>query len=203
MSMLGMSLLKEIVVKEYMTQPDIILKRLRKEIIKALGQTGQSGEQKDGMDMSLCTINTETLEMQWAGANNPLYIIKAEAKAKAEELKREGNLALASSLALVELKPDKMPIAIHDRMDKFTLHEMQLNKGDIIYLAGDGYQDQFGGSAGKKFMSKRFKEMLLEISAKPMKEQHEILEKTINDWMFSNETKYEQTDDITVMGIKI
>jgi len=96
-----------------------------------------------------------------------------------------------------------MPIAIHDRMDKFTLHEMQLNKGDIIYLAGDGYQDQFGGSAGKKFMSKWFKEMLLEISSRPMKEQHEILEKTINDWMFSHETKYEQTDDITIMGIKI
>ena len=200
MSMLGMSLLKEIVVKEYMTQPDIILKRLRKEIIKALGQTGASGEQKDGMDMSLCTINTETLEMQWAGANNPIYLVTGYWSLVTGEANQQPE---TSNQKLIELKPDKMPIAIHDRMDKFTLHEMKLNKGDIIYLAGDGYQDQFGGSNGKKFMSKRFKEMLLEISSKPMKEQHDILEKTINDWMFSHETKYEQTDDITVMGIKI
>lgn len=96
-----------------------------------------------------------------------------------------------------------MPIAIHDRMDKFTLHIKQLEKGDIFYLAGDGYQDQFGGPKGRKFMSKNLKELLLKISPEPMKKQYEILEKTIEDWKNGCETKYGQTDDITIMGIKI
>jgi len=188
MSMMGISMLKEIVVKEYITQPDVILRKLRKEVINALGQTGASGEPKDGMDMSICSINKETLELQWAGANNPLLLVQ----------KRE--LAVAE---LVEVKPDKMPIAIYEKMDKFTLHEKQLKKGDIIYLIGDGYVDQFGGPKGKKFMSKKLKELLLEISNKPMKEQHDILDQTIIDWMSGYGEQYEQTDDITLMGIKI
>ncbi len=183
MSMMGMSMLKEIVVKEYVTQPDVILRKLRKEVIKALGQKGEFGEQKDGMDMSLCSINKETYKLQWAGANNPCLLVQ--------------------NGALTEIKADKMPIAIYERMDKFTMHEIQLKKGDVIYLIGDGYVDQFGGPKGKKFMSKKLKELLLEISSKPMIEQHEILNKTITDWMTVHEEKYEQTDDITVMGIKI
>jgi ligand-binding sensor domain-containing protein/serine phosphatase RsbU (regulator of sigma subunit) len=183
MSMLGISLLKEIVVKEYITQPDVILKRLRKEIIKALGQTGISGEQKDGMDISLCSINTETYEMQWSGANNPCLIV------------RKGEL--------IELKADKMPIAIYDNMSKFSLHEINLQKNDIIYLASDGYSDQFGGPENKKFMSLRFRELLLNISDKPMSVQKVLLDETIEDWKNGKGFKCEQTDDITVMGIKI
>jgi serine phosphatase RsbU (regulator of sigma subunit) len=183
MSMLGMSLIKEIVLKEYITQPDVILNRLRKEIIKALGQKGESGEQKDGMDISLCSINTETLELQWSGANNSCMIIQ------------DGKF--------IEIKGDKMPIAIHEKMEKFVLHEMQLRKNDIIYLHSDGYHDQFGGPNNKKFMSLQFKELLSTISSKPMAEQREILDKTIEDWINGFETKYGQTDDITVMGIKV
>jgi ligand-binding sensor domain-containing protein/serine phosphatase RsbU (regulator of sigma subunit) len=183
MSMLGISLLKEIVIKESVTQPDVILNRLRNEIIKALGQTGESGEQKDGMDISLCSINTEIMEMQWSGANNPCLIIK------------DGEL--------IELKADKMPIAIYEKMDDFTLHKIKLQKNNIIYLFGDGYHDQFGGPDNKKFMSKRFKELLLTNSAKPMTEQYEILNGTIEEWMNSYGTNYPQTDDITVMGLKI
>ena len=193
MSMLGISFLREIVRKEYMTEPSRILHKLRKEIINALKQKNIESEQKDGMDISLCSINTDTLEMQWAGANNPLYIIRSNP-----------DLTTFEKLSnLEEIKPDRMPIGIYDRMDKFTTHEIKLNKGDIIYLTGDGYKDQIGGPNNKKFMSKRLKELLLEISAKPMEEQHEILNNTINDWMNSYEVKYEQTDDITVMGIKI
>ncbi|MFH2037353.1 MAG: SpoIIE family protein phosphatase [Candidatus Zixiibacteriota bacterium] len=183
MSMMGMSMLKEIVIKEYVTQPDVILRKLRKEVIKALGQKGEPGEQKDGMDMSLCSINKETFELQWSGANNPCLLV------------RNGEFT--------DIKPDKMPIAIYEKMDRFTLHEIQLTKGDLIYLIGDGYPDQFGGPKGKKFMSKKLKELLLEISSKPMIEQHEILDNTITDWMTGHEEKYEQTDDITIMGIKI
>jgi serine phosphatase RsbU (regulator of sigma subunit) len=183
MSMLGMSLLKEIVINEYITQPDIILKRLRKEVIKALGQTGETGEQKDGMDLSLCSINLETLEMQWSGANNPCLIIL------------DGKI--------LELKGDKMPIAIYDKMDKFSLHKLQLQKNDLIYLYSDGYPDQFGGPDNKKFMSTRLKELLLIASGNSMADQKELLDKTIEDWKNSHETRYEQTDDITVMGLRI
>jgi serine phosphatase RsbU (regulator of sigma subunit) len=183
MSMLGMSLLKEIVINEYITQPDIILKRLRKGVIKALGQTGTSGEQKDGMDISLCSINLETLEMQWAGANNPCLIIK------------DGKM--------IELKADKMPIAIFDIMDKFNLQYVKLQKNDIIYIASDGYADQFGGPDNKKFMSTRFKEFLLTISNKSMVEQKDLLDKTVEDWKNNYEIKNDQTDDITVLAIKI
>lgn len=183
MSILGMSLLKEIVVKEYMTQPDIILKRLRKEIITALGQTGATGEQRDGMDISLCSINLKTLEMQWSGALIPCLI------------KKNGSF--------IELEPDRMPIAIFEKMDKFTLHCIQLQKNDIIYLAGDGYHDQFGGPNNKKFMSKRFKEVLLGGSDKTMNEQLEILNTKLHDWQFTDGKSYEQTDDITVLGLKI
>jgi ligand-binding sensor domain-containing protein/serine phosphatase RsbU (regulator of sigma subunit) len=183
MSILGISLLKEIVIKEGLTQPDLILDLLRDEIIKALGQTGATGEQKDGMDISLCSVNTETLEMQWAGANLPCLIV------------RDG--------VMTEMKGDKMPIAIYEKMDRFALQEFKLQRNDIIYLSGDGYHDQFGGPQNKKFMSKRFKELLVSISGRPLEEQREILNETIEDWEKGYETKYEQTDDITVLGIKI
>lgn len=183
MSMLGMSLMKEIVLKEYITQPDVILKRLRKEVIRSLGQRGIVGEQKDGMDISLCSINTETNVLQWSGANNPLLII------------RNGEL--------IKLPADKMPIGYYEKMDKYTLHEMQLYDHDIIYLLSDGYTDQFGGPENKKFLSLRLKGLLLSIADKPMDEQNRLLEKNLDEWINFNNHKYDQTDDITVLGIKI
>ena len=183
MSMLGISLLKEIVIKGGVSQPDLILNLMRQEIIKALGQTGAPGEQKDGMDISLCSVDIETRGMQWSGANLPCLIV------------RDG--------IMTELKGDKMPIAIYEKMDGFTLNKFQLLPNDIIYLSGDGYHDQFGGPNNKKFMSKRFKELLVSVSSKPMEEQMKILNDSIEDWANGYETKYQQTDDITVMGIKL
>jgi serine phosphatase RsbU (regulator of sigma subunit) len=183
MSILGISLLKEIVIKGGLTRPDMILNLLRDEIIKALGQTGAPGEQKDGMDISICSVNKETLQLQWAGANLPCLIV------------RDG--------IMTELKGDKMPIAIYEKMERFTLQEFRLQGNDIIYLSGDGYHDQFGGPQNKKFMSKRFKELLVSISGRSMEEQKEILNETIEDWETGYETRYEQTDDITVMGLKV
>jgi serine phosphatase RsbU (regulator of sigma subunit)/Tfp pilus assembly protein PilF len=183
MSMLGMSLMKEIVLKEYITQPDVILKRLRKEIIKSLGQKGTEGEQKDGMDISLCSINTETHVLQWSGANNPLLII------------RKGEL--------IKLTADKMPIGYYDKMDKFTLHEIQLQKDDIIYLTSDGFTDQFGGPDNKKYLSHRLRKLLLSIWDKSLAEQNEIIERSLDEWINFSNRKNDQTDDITVLGIKI
>gem|GEM_PF-4447169 len=198
MSMLGIAFLKEIVMKEYITQPDVILKKLRKEIVRSLKQNDES-TQRDGMDIALCSINLDTLELQFAGANNPFYIVKAEAKAEAEEVKREETLALASSLALFEVKGDKMPIGIHERMDAFSLYTHQLQKGDCIYLFSDGFADQFGGRHGKKLKYKQLKEILLTNSGYPLTLQKEKIEMFFSEWKGS----LEQVDDVTLLGIKL
>jgi tetratricopeptide (TPR) repeat protein len=181
MSMLGTSFLREIVVKEYMTNPAIILKRLRKEIIQALKQKGDYGEQKDGMDMALIVLNTENMEVKYAGANNPLYIVRK------------------SYNKIEEIRPDKMPVAIYENMQAFTNHEISLQKGDCIYMMSDGYQDQFGGPHGKKFLSKKLKELLETDSHLSMEKQKELLEKAHDNWKADRE----QIDDITIIGLKI
>ncbi|OFX22339.1 MAG: hypothetical protein A2033_18980 [Bacteroidetes bacterium GWA2_31_9] len=101
------------------------------------------------------------------------------------------------------MKPDKMPISIHPIMKPFTTHELKLYKGDSIYLFTDGYADQFGGKNGKKFLYSKFKEIIISNSQKSMIEQNEILESNLEKWMCANNTNYEQTDDITVVGIRL
>ncbi|MCX6302377.1 MAG: SpoIIE family protein phosphatase, partial [Bacteroidia bacterium] len=87
--------------------------------------------------------------------------------------------------------------------DKFTLNEMQLQKDDIIYISSDGFSDQFGGPDNRKFFSHRFRDLLLSISGKPMNEQNDILGRTIEEWIYFGGKKYDQTDDITVLGMRI
>ena len=202
MSMLGISFLNEIVRRKEIKQADHVLNELRAGVITALQQSGKSDEQKDGMDISFLVINTETNECQWAGANNPLYIVKSgKLKVKSEENDaiKLYELDKLSNFQLYEVKPDKMPIAIYGRMDKFTNHHIQLQKGDQIYLFSDGFADQFGGPKSKKFMYKSFKELLFANRQKPMNEQQTILNETFLEWKGDNE----QVDDVTVVGIKI
>ena len=130
---------------------------------------------------------------QWAGANNPLWIIRSTK-----------NLSgLQDLTGLGELKPDNMPVAIHVRMDEFTNHEIILNKSDRIYLFSDGFPDQFGGPKGKKFLSKSFKHLLIETSELSMNEQCAKIEDSLKNWLCFEGKIYEQIDDITVLGIEI
>jgi len=100
----------------------------------------------------------------------------------------------------LELKPDKMPVGKHDKdKEPFTQNTVQLNKGDVVYSLTDGLPDQFGGTTGKKFMSKRLKELLLSISQEPMKEQGEKIKVILNEW----KGNLEQVDDITLIGVRI
>lgn len=180
MSMLGIAFLNEIIVKQEDKSADKILNELRSYVIKSLRQTGKEGENQDGMDISLCIFDMKTMKAQFSGANNSLILI------------RNGELIMYPA--------DKMPIGIHLRSDNsFTLHEINMQKGDIFYTLSDGYADQFGGQEGKKFMMKRLKEVLLSIHKKDMKMQGRVLEDTISDWMKG----YAQVDDILMMGIKI
>ena len=199
MSMMGMSLLKELVQKEYITHPGVILRRMRKEIINAMGQKGISGEQRDGMDLALITYNPVEHKIDYAGAYNSLYIVRDKSK-PAPELE-EGMLEPDQengSFFLYEVPADKMPIAHFDRMDKFRNHEIQVFEGDTIYMFTDGFADQFGGVKGKKFMYKPFKRMLLKNSQLPFEKQQNILSEILDQWMGD----ISQVDDICVMGIR-
>lgn len=206
MSILGISFLNEIVRKKEITRANHVLNELRIEVIHALKQRGESGEQKDGMDISLFAINPETRECQWAGANNPLCVITkndSSMQLLSVGAKSLGKIVSPSvccnDVELYELKGDKMPIAIYPKMKDFTNHEFILQKDDCVYLFSDGYADQFGGPNGRKFMTKQLKEMFVNVADKPIAEQKHILEQNFENW----KSEKEQTDDVTILGFKI
>ncbi|HTB06816.1 MAG TPA: tetratricopeptide repeat protein [Bacteroidia bacterium] len=196
MSMIGNSLLNETVIENKITDAAQILNALRNNIVKTLQQKGQSFITRDGMDIALCVWDKEKKEIQYAGANNSLYLYRNNA----DGLESNKKLKLYGS-SLYEVLPDKQPIGyMEDKMDKsFSSYTMQLKKGDIIYIATDGYADQFGGEANKKFTKKKFRELLASIAEKPLPEQKEIMDRIIEQW--KNTTT--QTDDICLLGVKI
>lgn len=180
MSMLGVSSLYEIVNKEGIMEPAEILNKLRAFIKQTLSQSGKENEQKDGMDISLCMLDLENMRLEWAGAYNPLVLI------------RNGEL--------IEYKADKMPVAIHVNDHRsFTNHVIELQPNDKFYMFSDGFPDQFGGTDGRKYMSKRFKQFLLEIHDKPMELQKELLLNEHLAWR----GPIEQIDDIVVFGVSV
>jgi CheY-like chemotaxis protein/serine phosphatase RsbU (regulator of sigma subunit) len=185
MSMLGIAFLNEIVSKMFVNKhitslyANEILIQLRAAIIRSLHQTGKRDEAADGIEMALCIIDMANNSLQYSGAYHPLYIIRNN------ELK--------------EVSADKMPVSIYKNDSApFTNHEIELKYGDMLYIFSDGYVDQFGGKQGLKFMSSRFKELLLAIHKRPVKEQKELMEAAHEEWKGKNE----QLDDILVIGIK-
>ncbi|NOZ35671.1 MAG: SpoIIE family protein phosphatase [Chlorobi bacterium] len=179
MSMLGISFLNEIVSKSQVNKPSEILNELRKKIKSSLRQTGKDNESKDGMDIAVCVIDNKRMILNYAGAYNPLFII------------RKGELK--------EIKATRNPIGIYLREVPFENHELELEKGDVLYTFSDGFVDQFGGEKQSKFKAQNFKKILLEIYDKSMKEQKTILDKTILQW----QGDAEQTDDIVIFGVRI
>jgi len=206
MSMLGISFLHEIVRKEEVVNAAMVLNELRKAVIEALKQTGKQNEQKDGMDMSLVAINLEKRKCMWAGANNPLYIIRRNGSAFENEQsldERKHRFFNYDSCKLYEIKADKMPVAIHTIMDNYTNHEIDLMEGDRLYLFTDGYADQFGGTEYRKFMAKSFKELIAKTSSMPILQQGKQMEKAFNEWITIGGEVVDQIDDVTVMGIEV
>jgi sigma-B regulation protein RsbU (phosphoserine phosphatase) len=189
MSMIGNAFLNQIVNEKGCTKPAEILNQLRELIIAALKQTGSSGENQDGMDISLLAIDEKNELVEYAGANNPLWIVRDE---KAEDEKIVATLT--------EIKADKQPIGIYSgNAGPFTNHEIKLVAGDSFYLFTDGYADQMGGTTGKKYKYKTFKDLVLFAHGKPENEQEIIFRKTINEW----KGKFDQTDDILVMKVVV
>ncbi|MCD6598530.1 MAG: SpoIIE family protein phosphatase, partial [Bacteroidales bacterium] len=168
MSILGYTLLGEIANNYPITTAGSFLNKLRTKLKSALHQTGKDPETKDGIDMSLCIFDKKENTLQYAGAYNPLYII------------RKDNLIIK--------KGDKMPIGIHYIKEvPFKNHKIKLKAGDVIYLFTDGYIDQFGGPLNKKYKIVPFRKLLLKIHKKKMYEQKRSLGKELNKWMDTNE----------------
>ena len=194
MSMLGISFLNHITDRKNYSNAAEIVQKLRVEVIKSLKQSLDGDSQVDGMDLSLAVINTKTLKCHWAGAYNPLWIVRSNSIKKHND----------NTEIVEEIKGDRMPVAIYIRQDAFTNHELQLEKGDRLYLFSDGYVDQFGGLDKKKFNRATFKKLIAKTSMMSMHEQYEIIERTIIEWKNPNpELNYDQIDDIVVVGIKI
>ena len=181
MSMAGSNILNQIVNEKGITSPDEILNHLHKEIRKTLKQ-GEQSDSNDGMDIALITFNSD-LEINFSGAQRPLWIIKNQGEP-----------------SLIETKGNKFAIggAQIETERIFTNHTVLLTKGDSIYIFSDGFADQFGVT-NKKLMTSKFKEILLNIQQKSMKEQGTFLDTFIEDW----KGKREQIDDILVIGIRI
>ncbi len=195
MSLLGISYLNDIVNKEGITHPGQILNNLREEVINALHQKGKPGETRDGMDIAICSIDYRNLSLQFAGANNLLYIVRSKKNAPIEI----PNTTSSSNHILYEIRGDKTTIAYNINMNSFNVREIELLKDDCLYMFSDGLSDQFGGESGKKFKNNNLKKILLKNCTSHMDMQRQVLEKSFISWKGS----YEQIDDILVLGIRI
>ena len=179
MSILGITFLNEIVQEKCALKANRILNQLREKIMKALHQTGEAAKSKDGMDIALCIYAPDSGELQYSGANNPLYLIREK--------------------EMEEIRPDKMPIGISGTEElSFSNHTLKVLPGDIVYLFSDGFADQFGGPRGKKYKYRQFKELLLEIHSKTLHDQREILVSALENW----KGDLEQVDDILIMAVR-
>ena len=167
-------------VKEFgITQPSLILDKTRELVIETFSESEENV--KDGMDIALCSLNAKTNTLNYAGANNPIWIIRKGA------------------IEIEEIKGNKQPIGNFELATPFTNHTIQLNKGDVFYIFSDGFVDQFGGPKGKKFKAKAFRKLLLSIQEQSMSEQKTIIDETFETW----NGNLEQIDDVCVIGIRI
>jgi len=179
MSMLGITLLDKIVNNQKCIDAAKILNQMKDGIINALRQTLDSNTTSDGMDMALCVFDPVTNKLQYSGGFIPLVLI------------RDGELK--------SLKADPMPVGIGGiTSKKFTNQELELQKGDQIFLYSDGYEDQFGGEENVKFSRQKLRELLLETSTLPVKDQKVHLENRMNEWI----SGHEQIDDMMIVGIR-
>lgn len=180
MSLIGANALNQI-INEKEHEPANILNKLNKLSSEALNKSEEGRDKvRDGMDLALCAISKDFKTLEYAGANNPLYIV------------RDGEIIIT--------KADKFAIASFDEgQQHYTNHKFDLKKGDLLYIFSDGYADQFGGVKGKKFMYRQFRELLVSIMNEPMTKQKAILNDEIEKWKGS----FEQVDDILVIGVRI
>lgn len=180
LSVVGHNALHQTVNELGITQPSNVLDSMN-TIIKNILHQDKDSDIKDGMDMALCTFNKETMMLEYAGANNPLYIV--------------------SDKTLNIIKPSRLTVGSVEEtvVEPPKNNSIQLKKGDCFYIFSDGYADQFGGPNNKKFKSSRLQELLIEINDKPMQEQRQLVCDAFIQW----KGNYEQVDDVLVIGIRV
>lgn len=185
MSVLGISLLNQIVIEEKNTDVSFILQRLDHKLKKAFGYSIDLIEEErhpyDGMDISICSIDSESNSISFSGALRPAYFYS------------ENNIE--------KIEGSRYPIGglRIEQERNYESHTLRYTPGDRLFLTTDGYADQFGGEKNKKFMVGKLKELLIQTSERPIREQQAAIEKMHTDWKKQNE----QTDDILMMGIKL
>ncbi|MCG3166374.1 MAG: hypothetical protein POELPBGB_02152 [Bacteroidia bacterium] len=181
MAMLGNTLLNEIVTEKGITKPSEILNALRTGIINSLRQDDAGNDTKDGMDIALISLDSASNTLEFAGAKNPLYIIRNN--------------------ELIEIKADRFPVGVYskDELEPFTNHTKKIEKGDCVYIFTDGIADQFGGADGKKFKYSRLREVFLRIHQLKMQDQKTEMIKTLDNWKGT----IEQVDDVLIIGIRL
>jgi serine phosphatase RsbU (regulator of sigma subunit) len=180
LSMLGVAILNELVIKAKNVNPALMLDEFRQQIKSALQQTGQKGEQQDGIDISFCILNLKTNLLNYSGAYNPLWIFR-------------------KGMELIEIKGDRQPVGVHLRESPFKLQSIQLQKDDTVYMFSDGYYSQLGGLTYEKYKSGRFKDLIKRIALLEIEEQQKILESEFERW----KGLHGQTDDVLIIGFKI
>jgi ligand-binding sensor domain-containing protein/serine phosphatase RsbU (regulator of sigma subunit) len=182
MSMIGTTLIKDICLSEKNNSPSAVLRELDNQLASTLNQNVDEAKSNDGMDMMICEVDINTKILRYASAMRPMILYKNE-----EQIYIKGSRS--SIGGQYDIKEEKV----------FEDFEIQMGKGDLIYMFSDGYPDQFGGSMGKKFKMVRLKNLLKDIHKKPMEEQYEYVKSTFNLW----KEDYEQVDDVLFMGIKL
>jgi len=180
MSLIGNNFLKQSAKEKTVNTPAQALDFLNANVVTTLNQHTTDAPVRDGMDISLVAIEFNTKKLQYAGANNPIYILRNK--------------------ELIILKADKQAIgSVSEELKAFTNHDFDLQTGDLIYLFTDGYADQFGGPDGKKLKYKKFQDHLIFVAELSMQEQKNYLKSKFEEWRGTTE----QTDDVCVVGIKI
>ena len=181
MSIVGANILTQALNESKIIIPAKFLDKLNKGVSETLNQTSEDTRLRDGMDVALCTINFKTMELQYAGAYNPLFIVRGK--------------------ELIEIKADNIAIGSYTegQIQNYTNHTVPLQKGDTIYIFSDGYADQFGGPDGKKFKLAQFKTMLMNLSSMSMEQQQIALDRSIEEWR----GVLQQVDDMLVIGVRV
>jgi len=206
MSLLGMSFLDEIIANEPSPRADYVLNKLRLHVTESLKQSGSDDEAKDGMDMALLVFDFNKSRIEFSGAYSPCFKVRKVKEGNDGKKVQENYIEMSDGsitngkYILETIYASKMPIGISSRMDEdFVFYELDLEKDVSFYLFTDGYIDQFGGPNGRKFMKRNFKRLILDIQDFPMKQQKEILEQRLKEWMGQTP----QIDDILIIGLKI
>jgi len=187
LSMLGIAYLNNIINKVHVNSSSEVLEEMRRQIIQSLHQYNWEVEveNNDGMDMAVCALNTDTMELQFSGANIPIYIFKK-------------NNGVVHEKPIV-LREDRMPISQYIKTQPFSNKSVKVDSGDMIYMFTDGFSDQFSEKDGKKFNIARFRTLLGSIHHLDPAKQHEIISSTFDEW----KGEHSQIDDVLVMGLRV